>query len=294
MRLDIPHLRAFATVAEVGNFTRAAERLALTQSAVSWQVKRLEERLGRTLLRREPWGVTPTPDGRELLAHAVRVLVAHAAAVAHLLRSELRGRVRFGCAEDLIAERLAQVLGRFRRTHPGVRLEVIVDTSSALHARVTAGEIDAALVQQGVGVGEGVVLWREEPLWVGSVDVALPMEPLPLVAFGRDCLYRQLACAALDRRGAPWFPVLEAPSIASVRAALLAGVGVGVLAARHMVTGLVALDTSLLPPLPPLDYALIGQGSAEVPATRALVTEVREALGLGSRCSPAPGRDDAA
>ncbi len=258
MRLEIPQLRAFVAVVELQSFTRAAERLHLTQSAVSWQVKRLEARIGRELLRRGPDGITTTADGRDLMSDALRVLAAHDVAVDRLRRSDLEGRVRFGCAEDLIAERLAGVLGRFQRFHPAVRLEVVVDASAVLRRRVATGDLDTAIIQQPSG-GGGRFLWREQPLWVRSRDTVIDRRrPLPLVTFGEDCVYRAVAGSALDQAGIAWFPVLECFSVTGVRAAIAAGVGVGVLAARHLDARLEALDgDDGLPMLGENDFVIV-------------------------------------
>lgn len=288
LRLDVPHLRAFVAVVESGSFTRAAGRLNLTQSAISWQVKRLEERIGRPLFLRQVGrtadGVTATAEGADLLAHARRVLAAHDAAVEHLRRSDLAGGIRFGCSEDLIAERLAGLLARFRRSHPGVRLEIVVDTSIALRRRFEGGELDAALVQVPLGGGTGgglpgQPLWRERPRWLVGADLGLlDQRPLPLVTFGEACVYREAARSALAAASLPWFPVLECPSLAGVQAAIRAGVGVGVLARRHLVEGLAEAPASAgLPALPENAFALLADAGAK-PATLALTELLRDAL----------------
>lgn len=293
LRLDVPHLRAFLAVAETASFTRAAERLNLTQSAVSWQIKRLEERVGRPLFHRPASragdGVAPTAEGRDLLSHAARVLAAHDAAVDHLRRSDLAGRVRFGCSEDLIAERLAGLLARFRRGHPDVRLEIVVDTSTALRQRFERSDLDAALVQIPLGEGQpaGRALWRERPRWLVGPDSSLLVQrPLPLVTFGEACVYREAATRALAAVGVPWFPVLECPSLAGVQAAIRAGVGIGVLARRHLAEGLVEAPASAgLPPLPENLFALLADPAAAKPATLALTDLMRAELAE----SDAPG-----
>lgn len=283
LRLDIPQLRAFATVARLGGFTRAAASLNLTQSAVSWQVRRLEERVGGPLLARDPDGVGLTGRGRDLLPDAERVLAAHDAAVDRLRRSDLAGRVRFGCAEDVIAERLAGVLGRFRRLHPEVRLEVAVDASPLLRARVRAGALDAAILQesgQEPGVAPGRVLWRETPLWARGPDSAIEaLRPLPLVTFGESCVYRAAATTALDAAGVPWFPILECPGVTGVRAAIAAGVGIGVLAPRHLALPGGAIEAArTLPPLPGSAIVLVESADPPVPVAP-LVALVLDELG---------------
>ncbi len=275
MRLEIPHLRAFVTVARLGSFTRAAERLNLTQSAVSWQVRRLEQRVGHVLLDRAHDGIRPTAHGRDLLGDAERILATHDQAVDKLRRSDLEGRVRFGCAEDLIAERLAAVLSRFRRLHPGVRLEVVVDASAVLKERVEARDLDTAIIQQPAGETCGRHLWSEQALWVRGPGTAIDLSaPLPLVTFGSACIYRAAASAALEGAGLSWFPVLECFSIAGVRTAIAAGIGLGVLAGRHLDSSIEAIaQDGPLPRLPENDFVLAGP-EPEAGTPLAILTEL--------------------
>src|SRR5690606_32900719 len=149
-------------------------------------------------------------------------------------------------SEDVVALHLTDLLARFRRLHPGVRLEIVVDTSIALRRRFERGDLDAALFQAPLGDHRGGrPLWRERPRWlIGSDESVLAQRPLPLVTFGEACVYRVAATAALDAAGLPWFPVLECPSLAGVQAAIRAGIGVGVLARRHLAEGLAEAPAS--------------------------------------------------
>lgn len=292
LRLEIPHLRAFAAVAELGSFTRAAKRLHLTQSAVSWQVRRLEARIGHTLLNRSHDGVCLTAHGRDLLSDAERVLSAHDQAVDRLRRSSLRGRVRFGCAEDLIADRLAGVLSRFRRMHPGVQLEVVVDPSPVLQQRVDDRDLDAAIVQRPAGADDAHRLWREQPLWVCGQDAPLDLaSPVPLVTFGPACVYRAAANAALDCAGVAWFPVLECPSLAGVRSAIAAGIGIGVLAERHLDARLHVMEgTDWLAPLPENDFVLAGPTAPAGTPVAVLTNLMLDELAVVGRLPSLPSR----
>lgn len=232
MRLDTESLRALKLVAEVGGVTEAAARLCLSQSAVSWKLRRLEERVGRTLLHREGRMLRPTVHGRELIAFAERILSAHDAAVARLRGSGLTGSVRLAATDDFAVDRLADIAGRFSTIHPEVRLQIRVDASLAVADLVDAGEVDLAVMPvEADALHDGDVrLWSDELVFVQAADRAFPAEePLPLVTFGPRCFYGRIARECLDAAGVPYVEALQSASVAGVRAALSAGFGVALM-----------------------------------------------------------------
>ena len=195
MRLDIESLRAVKTVADAGGVTRAAERLHLTQSAVSHKIKRLEDRIGRPLFRRYDGGWGPTEDGVQLLRYAERLLAVHDEAVARLGSRELSGALRLGITEDTTGAGIAGILGRFARVHPKVSLSARVEQSLVLLERVKRGEIDLAVMQvfeKDVSPSDRV-LWRDDLVWAQSPDFEPPADnALPFVSFDQRCLYLSL------------------------------------------------------------------------------------------------------
>ena len=127
MQLDVESLRTFTTVLDLGGMTRAAEALDISQSAVSWKIKRLEEKVGRDLLIRDGRTLRPSRDGRELLDYARTIVATHDEAVSRLESSELTGTVKLGTTEEISAARMCDVLARFNRIHPGAMIEFVVD-----------------------------------------------------------------------------------------------------------------------------------------------------------------------
>ena len=233
MRLDIESLRAFRAVVTTGSFTAAATQLHLTQSAVSWKMKRLEERLGSPVLRRDGRELVLTDVGRELLDHAERIVDAHDEAVDRLQRSQLSGTVHLGANDELEPLDLAAVVTRFRRRHPLVRLHVRIGLSTELAAEIATGDLDLGLLASVAPEATDHVVWTERLRWLSGNEPAWePGEPVPLVTFGRRCLYRPLMEAALDRAGYRHMVAFEAPSSRSVSDAIAAGLGVGVLNER--------------------------------------------------------------
>ncbi len=234
VKLDVESLRVFREVVASDGFTAAGDRLGMTQSAVSHKIRRLEERLGMELMRREGQTVTLTADGRDLLAHADEIVDAHDKAVDYFQRSDLAGTVRLGCNEEVAATQLADVASRFRRTHPDVALEIRVQDSAYVADWLDTGEIDVALLQV-LDIGEAVRqtddVWRRDELQVVQGEAADfdDAAVLPLISFGPRCLYEPWLTTELDDAVRPHRHAMECPSIQGVQAAVEAGLGVAVL-----------------------------------------------------------------
>ena len=234
VRLDVESLRVFRELVHADGFTAAAARLGVTQSAVSHKIRRLEERIGLDLLRRDGQQFELTADGRELLAHADEIVSAHDAAVDALTRSTVTGAVRLGCNEEVAATALADVASRFDRTHPEVTLAIRVHDSAQVADWLAAGTIDVALLQ--VLDTEGALfaddeVWRRDDLSVVQARHADfdRTADIPLISFGTRCLYEPWFGAAMERAGRRWHQVMQCPSIQVVQAAVEAGLGVAVL-----------------------------------------------------------------
>lgn len=278
--LELELLRVFVAVVDGGGFTRAAERLHRTQSTVSQQIKRLEERLAAPLLARDTRSVGLTERGELLLGYARRLLALHDEALAALAETRLQGRVRLGSAQEVADGGLADLLAHFSRLHPGVALEVRVDGNLKLRAEVERGELDLAVLFQEPGSnGPGYeVIERLRRVWIASPTLRLDDdEPLPLVLPVGPCIFRNAVLAALDAVGRPWRIVLSTPSLAGIRAAVRAGLGVGVRTERWLEPDIRVLDKEL-PPLPEVDLALISAADTGEEVVERLRLALRESL----------------
>jgi DNA-binding transcriptional LysR family regulator len=286
--LDPELLRAFVAVVDGGGFTRAAARLHRTQSTVSQQLKRLEERLGTPLLQRNTRSVALTERGELLLGYARRLLALNDEALAALAETRLHGDVRLGSAQEVADGGLADLLAHFSRLHPGVRLEVRVDANLRLREAVERGELDLAVLFQEPGQGNGgsEVMERMRRVWVASPQLRIADgEPLPLVLPVGPCIFRNAVLGALDAAGRPWRIVLSTPSLAGIRAAVRAGLGVGVRTERWLEADLRILDRGL-PPLPDVELALISAGDTGKEVVDRLRAALREALSQPPAGSP--------
>ncbi len=279
--LDIDLLRAFVAVAETGSFTRAAGHLGRVQSAVSMQVKRLEEVAGQRLFDRSRRKVALSPDGEVLLGYARRMLALNQAALSDLGQAAVAGRVRLGTA-DTAAYFLPGILARFAQALPRVQLEVRCDRSWHLLDALDAGELDLALVTQQGDRRGGRALRREPLVWASARgQTAHETDPLPLAVFAPGCAYRAAAMDALDRAGRAWRVAYSSTSVTGVQAAAVTGLAVGVLPQSALLKGMRVLgETDGLPPLP--DYAITlhaAPGNQPAPVAR-LAEDIAAQLAL--------------
>ncbi|BBS87858.1 Morphology and auto-aggregation control protein [Aeromonas rivipollensis] len=275
-----PHLlQSFVAIVETGSFTRAGERMHLTQSTISQQMRRLEQQLGCPLLDRSGRQVVTTAQGETLLGLARRILGLLAQAGDRVGEASLP--LRLGVPEDFAAGAMTAVLAAFARQYPEVRLEVQSDLSHALWQAFEAGELDLALIKQGRGQGEPIARWREPLAWVDSRDwPAGERDPVPLVVFPSEGLYRRQITDALDARGIPWRIAYVSASLASLQGAVSAGIGVSLLPTRLLQPDQVELTH--WPSVRPVELALhLGAGGSE-PLARlceALITLCDEVMG---------------
>jgi DNA-binding transcriptional LysR family regulator len=261
--LDMDVLRTFATAFELGSFARAAERLGRSQSAVSTQLRKLEDQIGQPLVQKSGRGLVLTTAGESLFSYAKRILELNDEAVQTVRGAEIEGWVRLGLPQDFAETWLPAILGRFARTHPKVRVEVHADRNVHLLEKVMKGELDLVLAwgagddaPHAIKVADLQQTWVGRPDWPGVQN--LGGEPLPLVAFEQPCIFRSAGIAALDAAGIPWRLVFISASLAGLWAAAEAGLGITLRTAVGMPQRLVALDPAVsgLPRLPSISLAL--------------------------------------
>src|ERR1700743_2780876 len=196
--LDFELLRAFVAVADGGGFHRAAERLNLTQSTVSQQIKRLELETERPLFRRTTPPATLTDDGEMLLGDARRLLQLEEAARHRLAAPRLSGTVRLGVVEEVAGGSLPSALGPFAPLHPGVKLEVQIGVSAELIAQLDAGRLDVVFAKRPLGTSRGRLVWREPLVWAAAETFDLvPGAVVPLALYREKSVSREAALAAL-------------------------------------------------------------------------------------------------
>ncbi|MBY2914878.1 LysR substrate-binding domain-containing protein [Rhizobium leguminosarum] len=228
---DLDVLRTFSTGMELGNFAKAAERLGRSTSAVSAQLKKLEEQAGTPIFRKAGRGLALTDAGETMLGYARRLLELNDEAAAAVNSVELEGWVRLGLQEDFGETLLPDVLGRFARAHPKVRIEARVVRNAELLERVTSGKLDLALAWSDGTLTAHCERIGEVPMrWIGPAEgqpawQAASGEPMPLASLEAPCLLRSAATKALDEAGISWRLAFVSPSLGGLWAATAAGLG---------------------------------------------------------------------
>ncbi|WP_251863196.1 LysR substrate-binding domain-containing protein [Achromobacter sp. Marseille-Q4962] len=257
--LDLDLLHSFVSVVDAGGFTRAGERVHRSQSTVSQQIRKLEEALECTLFVREGRQIRLTEDGERLLGYARRMLALSTEASEAIGGRERVEVIRLGIPDDFAPETLTAIVSGYARSHPGVRLSVRCDLSTALARSLERGDLDVALLKREPGAavgGQALASWPERLHWIGAkTGRPGPADPVPLVAFPQGCVYRNRAIHALERAGRRWRIAYESPNLIGLQAALAGGLGVALLERRCLLPAHEVLD-GLLPPVPPTELAL--------------------------------------
>ena len=245
LMLDLDLLRSFVSVVDTGGFTRAGERVHRTQSTVSQQIKRLEEKLGYTLLHRNGKQATLTEQGERLVSYARRLLALEQEARDVVAGSHGEGIVRLGLPEDFAAYRLTELLSDFSRSRPGLRLDVRCGVSVQARRAIERGELDLALYKRDAGETGGIAAWPERLHWVtsGKHPIDFHCDPLPLAMNEPACLYRNRMIHAAEAAGRAWHMAYTSPSLAGIQAAVSAGIGVSILPEVAVLAGHRVLKT---------------------------------------------------
>lgn len=251
-------LRTFVSVAETRGFTNTARALNRTQSAVSLQIKRLEDQVGAALFRRTSRRVTPTRAAEALLPYARRILHLHDEAAA-AVGAVGRGRsLRLGITEEQALAYLPNIMPRFSERFPGVQLNVVCDLSTGLLERMEEGELDLALTILHGPVGQGEVLGRERLVWVAHRSFRNdPGAALPLAVNPAGCIYRSYGLTALSGMQRPWRIAYVSASPTGINLALEANMAVSIKASRAVPEYCRILDGEAgIPSLPQVDVEL--------------------------------------
>lgn len=241
LRLSIDALRVFRAVVQTGSMSQAAGLLHLSQSAVSWKIKRLEQQLDCQLLARSGGLFGTTDQGAVLLRHAFNILDAHDDAVAHFSPSAMHGRLRIGVTEQISLTDVCAVLSQFSHHHPKVDVQLVVEQSQVLRERFADGVLDVILHQDFAGNAApgDTLLWTETLHWcAATAEQTLPGETVKLITYGPHCFYRRLAEEKLGQAGMAWSVGLECPSVAGMLTAIAAGLGMAVVNERNLGQGM--------------------------------------------------------
>ena len=256
--LDLDLLKTLVAIAETGSFSAAASVVFRTPSAVSMQVKKMEDLLGRPVFQRDSRSVELTSDGAFLLEHARRMLALNRDALARFVQPDVEGVVRMGAPDDVAERFLPKMLRRFADSHPCVTVNVTVDGTDRMIGMLKDGKLDITLTTHDAGFDDkgAEALVRERLVWaVCRGGVAAEAEPLPLSVWEEGCVWRKAAIDGLDAIGREWRIAFQSAHISGQRAAILADLAVAPIPASSLGGDIVEAPSKYgLPPLP--DYAL--------------------------------------
>jgi len=278
---DLDVLRTFVTGVELNSFAKAADRLGRSTSAVSAQLKKLEEQVGTPVLGKSGRGLALTPVGEALLSHARRLLELNDSIFGSLHETQTAGTLRLGLQEDFGEHVLSDVLRRFARLYPLISLEVRIGRNAELLGLMDNTRLDLALTWETGHNSSGCTRLGQTPMhWIGPRDKPLLPRaedaPLPLVMFEAPCVLRSAATEALDRAGIAWRIALTSPSVGGIWAAVDAGLGVTLRTRIGLPAHLRVLDG--LPPVPSLGYELHCSHPAPNAAVVQLATLIQSSL----------------
>jgi DNA-binding transcriptional LysR family regulator len=280
INFDLSVLRTLVAVERGGSFARAAERVGRSESAVSLQLKRLEQQIGQPLFRRAGRNMVLTEAGERMLAYAKRLIALNDEAVDAVVRPRLGGIVRLGVPADFAQTWLPTALARFARLCPSVEVETTIERSPALAARLGRGELDLAMAFATEPPDQARWSGTIPMAWIGPRDYGRhAQDPVRLAVFDPPCLFRAAAETALDRHGIAWTVDFRSQSLASLWAAVTAGLGVTVRTPEGLPPQLTALgEAAGLPPLPSTSLALFERPTQSSPAAAWLAKLLTETL----------------
>src|SRR5690606_38133935 len=279
--LDLDQLQSFCAIADCGSFTEAARRVNKTQSAVSMQIKRLEERLGQSLLSRDGRGVALTHHGEVLYERARRMLRTNAEIMDHFNDKDLAGSIRFGVPDDYAVRLLPVILSSFQRTHPRIAIDVSCMASEQLLEGMEAGRYDLIVFTQGTDQNFGELFRTEKMFWVASHSGrALATEPLAIACGPQCCIWRKDAMEALDRTGRDYRIAYTSSNATAISSAVLSDLAVGFLPESALQPGMRVIgDDQGLPRLADAQIALMRASHAYGGIYDALANHIVQSMG---------------
>ena len=278
--LDVDLLKTFLAIADNGSFTKAADEVHKTQSAVSMQMKRLEELVGTPLFAKDGRMSRFTQDGERLVDYARRIVAINDEAIYAFAKPDLTGTIKFGTPDDYAERFLPEILARFARTHPMVTVDVECLGSGQLFERCKRGEMDLALVTHGCDILTQEPVRREKLVWVTSTRHHAHMaEVLPLAVSHAGCGWRSMVLRALDGQQRKFRVAYSTPNSNAVNAAVLQGLAVGAIPELCLRPGMrILTEKDGFPSLGTFDIGLVRKPGKANKAIEALARHVTESL----------------
>jgi DNA-binding transcriptional LysR family regulator len=282
--LDLAALRSFVTVADVGGVTKAAGYLNLTQSAVSMQIKRLEESLGLQLFLRAARKLALSPEGEQLVSYGRRMLALNDEVLSRFTTAACCGPIRLGVPHDVVYPAIPGILRRMAQAYPMVQVNLVSSFTVLMKEGFRRGEFDVMLTTEETPDPGAEVLGARALVWVGAPEgSAWQRRPLRL-GFKDTCIFRARAQAALEAAGIGWDLATGGESEQAVEATVAADLAITARMAGSIPDGTAVIPgDNQLPPLGEMKLALYRaprpKGEAPDEAVELLLSELRCAYG---------------
>ena len=276
--LDLGTLRSFTTIAESGSMTRAATRLFMTQSAISMQIKRLENTLGFSVFERGSQGMTPTAEGEQLLQFARQMLALNDEAMGRLTSPDYEGQIRLGVPGDIMYPHVPNVLKEFNRDYPRVQIRLSSSQTVTLKKEFKEGLHDIIVTTEKSAGKGGEVISNQPLVWTGSPDgQAWRKRPLP-IGFAKNCAFRPGVVRTLNASGIAWIDAVASEDTLACEAMTAADLCVAAELESAIHSSRVAIDHGgQLPDLPEHAIAVYSSETADSDITRILIDYLRRA-----------------
>lgn len=254
--LESDLLRIFVAVAQAGNVTHAADRLGRTQSAVSMQVRKLEDSVGSTLFERGPRGVGLTAEGKRLLPYAKRIVGLVDETTAAMRMAPLDGPVRIGIPEEYTQTVLPNAIAAFTETHPGIEVSVLCGYSSQQLAALEADQVDLAILFDWCDGISGEVLAIDPTVWVAPIAHDRHLErPVPIAIYWRSNWCRDFALRSLERHAIPYRIAYTCDTGGGLRSAVASGLTIAPLSRSNIPPG--TRELTIADGFPPIDSSRV-------------------------------------
>lgn len=258
--LDIDLLRAFIAVVDNGSVTRAALQIHRSQSAISMQIKRLEQQLGQVLFERTKRSLLLTQQGKELTVYARRLLNLNDQALIALVQPSDKKILRIGCPDDYSLTILPKLLQLLRARNSGVQLLITTANSGQLRQAMDNNEIDIAILTRQSASNEGVLIYQEHGVWVSSNKQTFLQRPLPLVLFEQSCKYHSQVIDGLEKNNIPYDLICSTSNVALLLSLVREHIGVSVMPKNAVPKELIFEDQSMVAELPVAEVIISVRG----------------------------------
>ncbi|MDO6513196.1 MULTISPECIES: LysR family transcriptional regulator [unclassified Neptuniibacter] len=276
--MDIDALRSFIAFVDTGSFTRAAKQTFRTQSAISMQMKKLEEESGQALFIKEGRNLVLTEHGQILVSYARRILSLHDEVIGNFSRSNGHPPLVIGCPDDYAESILPQLITLILEKLPQQNIKICCHCSSQLRLKLDTGEIHIAILTGAPDIEEGYLLKHDRGVWVhGGYPHLINADPLALILYEADCKFHSAAIDGLEKQGINYRLLCSASSATAIKSLLRQGLGISAVATSTVSQGLSIESSAQLPPLPfinivlataPIPHPLFGSAiAAEVSQT---------------------------